>query len=105
LDAARKEDIRGLWPWDDPDTRTLVKTRSTTKSATGTLEEKRRAAQEHAGALAITDGHAVTNRRVLLYDDVCTTGLQLDAVARYLIRAGAHRVEALVLARTPWGGE
>jgi predicted amidophosphoribosyltransferase len=40
---------------------------------------------------------------VLIYDDVCTTGTQLDAVAGCLLdRGGAARVEAVVLARAPW---
>jgi predicted amidophosphoribosyltransferase len=37
------------------------------------------------------------------FDDVCTTGSQLNAVAGYLLDQGqAARVRALVLARAPW---
>jgi ComF family protein len=36
--------------------------------------------------------------RVILVDDVCTTGSTLDACAEVLTRAGAKRVEGLVLA-------
>lgn len=39
--------------------------------------------------------------RVLVVDDVMTTGASLDELARVLKRAGAARVENLVVARTP----
>jgi predicted amidophosphoribosyltransferase len=40
-------------------------------------------------------------RRILLVDDVATTGATLNAVAAALLEAGARRVAGLVLARTP----
>ena len=43
-------------------------------------------------------------RRVLLIDDVMTTGASLQAAALALRAGGATRVDALVLARTPVGG-
>lgn len=39
--------------------------------------------------------------RVLVVDDVCTTGATLRAAAWALHQAGAHHVHGLVLARTP----
>ena len=40
---------------------------------------------------------------MLIYDDVATTGTQLDAVAGCLLDQGAAaRVEAVVLARAQW---
>jgi ComF family protein len=39
--------------------------------------------------------------RVLLLDDVLTTGATMRAAALCLLRAGAERVDAVVLARTP----
>jgi predicted amidophosphoribosyltransferase len=42
---------------------------------------------------------------ILVSDDICTTGGQLDAVAGCLLDQGqAERVEAVVLARAPWRG-
>ncbi len=41
----------------------------------------------------------VTNRNLLLVDDVLTTGSTLDACAAVLMKAGAHSVRALTAAR------
>ena len=54
-----------------------------------------------AGAFAVTPGGAarLAGKRVLLLDDVCTTGSTLEAAAECLVAAGAAEVNGLVLAR------
>ena len=55
------------------------------------------------GAYTIRHGLRVDNLRVLLVDDVLTTGATLDACSRALRKAGAAKVVALTVARAiPW---
>jgi predicted amidophosphoribosyltransferase len=53
------------------------------------------------GAFATRPGSQVDNKRVLLVDDVMTTGatLSLDACAKALLESGAKSVLALTVAR------
>ena len=51
------------------------------------------------GAFKVPDPARVAGRRVLLVDDVFTTGATVESCARALKRAGAARVHVLVLAR------
>jgi ComF family protein len=53
-----------------------------------------------AYALEPTRAAAVQNKRIVLLDDVMTTGATLHEAARVLRRAGALHITALVLART-----
>ncbi len=54
--------------------------------------------------LAFTAGVSCIGRRVLLVDDVVTTGTTLETAATELRRAGAASVTALTIARTPEPG-
>lgn len=51
------------------------------------------------GAYSTREGSQVDNLRVLLVDDVFTTGATLDACSRALLQAGAASVAALTVAR------
>jgi ComF family protein len=52
-----------------------------------------------AGAFAVSRPEAVAGKRVLLVDDVCTTGATLAACAAPLLQAGAEGVWGIVVAR------
>ena len=97
------QDFHDRWPFDDPNSPTLVKEKETDQSAGKPFDQKRQAATEHAVALQLQHPERITGSRVILYDDICTTGLQLNAVARRLREEwGAVSVVGVVLARQPW---
>lgn len=74
----------------------LLRTRATPTQVG--LSEKERSANV-AGAFAVRNRDAVRNRSILLVDDVYTTGATVAECAKVLRRAGARRVDVLVLAR------
>ncbi|MHB8645597.1 MAG: ComF family protein [Thermomicrobiales bacterium] len=74
----------------------LTRTRNTPPQV-GQDREARQA--NVAGAFACPDPAAVRGQRILLLDDVATTGATLDACARALRAAGVASVHALVVAR------
>lgn len=81
----------------------IVKIRPTAKSAGQTATAKREAASELRAALQVPDPARTRGRKILIFDDVCTTGSQLDAVAGCLLDDGqAAQVRGLTLARAPW---
>jgi predicted amidophosphoribosyltransferase len=80
----------------------LVRTRPRPDKLSLTLRERWRSVR---GAYAIREGTRVDKRRILLVDDVMTTGATLDACSRALRRAGASSVAALTVARALPRGE
>lgn len=77
------------------DATTLVRHRATA-SQVG-LDVKQRKSNVRDAFRCTTD--RLTHRRVLLIDDVCTTGSTLEACALALRKGGVDSVEALTLAR------
>ncbi|OGP57335.1 MAG: hypothetical protein A2V65_04095 [Deltaproteobacteria bacterium RBG_13_49_15] len=68
-----------------------------TKSQTGLNREQRRINLK--GAFTVKDPAKIFGKRVLIVDDVNTTGTTLDECAQALLGAGADRVDALTLAK------
>jgi predicted amidophosphoribosyltransferase len=102
LAGAARADHDNRWRFDPA---AIIKTEPTLRSADGQAWSKRVSGNELRDALTIPDLTRTAGRFALVFDDVCTTGTQLDAVAACLLDHGrAARVEGLVLARAPWRG-
>jgi ComF family protein len=68
-----------------------------TRSQVGLSRAER--AENLQGAFRCPETAAVRGRRIVLIDDVLTTGATANAAARALLRAGANAVDVLVFAR------
>lgn len=68
------------------------------------LSRKERATNVR-GAFRVAEREAVAGKRLILVDDVLTTGATVEACTAALLRAGAVRVDVLVFARVVAGGE
>jgi len=75
----------------------LVRSRPT--ASQGAMSGAKARRRNVMGAFKVPDPRKVAGRRVLLLDDVLTTGATVEACARALKRAGAAKVYVLVLAR------
>ena len=78
------------------DSDALARTKPTLQQVGLTASER---ALNVQGAFVVRDRSRVTGRRLLLIDDVLTSGATIDACARALNRAGAEAVDVLVFAR------
>jgi competence protein ComFC len=74
----------------------LMRTRPRPNKQVLSLEERWESVR---GAFATRPGRQVDNKRVVLVDDVMTTGATLDACARALLESGAKSVIGLTVAR------
>ncbi len=77
----------------------LLRTRDTPAQRTLTRSERLRAVHD-AYAVDPLQIHRVAKKRLVLVDDVMTSGASLHAAARALRQAGASHITGLVLART-----
>lgn len=80
------------------DYRSLAKTRETEDQYTLGRKERRK---NLLGAFSVTKSNGVRGCRVLLVDDLFTTGSTLSEASRVLLEANARCVEVFALARTP----
>lgn len=68
-----------------------------TRQQTGLKKEERRA--NIRGAFSLRRAAAIAGKRVLLVDDVFTTGATVEECSRVLLKAGAASVDVLTVAR------
>jgi ComF family protein len=69
-----------------------------TQSQIGLSRRQRR--ENMRGAFVVADPKRITDREVLVVDDVFTTGTTVSECARVLLRAGASKVYVATVART-----
>ena len=83
---------------DDVAVETLVKhTDVPAQSGLGSAEKRR---ANVSGSYAVSDPELIDGKRILLIDDIVTTGSTLSECARTLLGAGAEKVVCATLART-----
>jgi ComF family protein len=80
------------------DCRSLVKTRETEDQYTLGRNERRRNLR---GAFAVKNNENIKGRRILLVDDLFTTGSTVSEASKALLQAKTGCVEVFALARTP----
>lgn len=101
LRSARAEDVNQTWPIVDPATPLLSLPTQVPQSRGQYLSDKQRIGTQRARVINVN--WSVDGAKILIVDDVMTTGSQLDGLARRLRNEGAADVEGLVIAREPWG--
>ena len=102
LRRAALADAADRWPFDSTADPAIAKQQETPRSAGASFDGKQSAARQHAQALVCRHRDRINGRHIIVYDDICTTGLQLNEVARRLHEWGATSVHGVVLGRQPW---
>ena len=102
LRRAALADAAGKWPFDSAADPAIAKKKETPRSAGESFDGKQSAAKQHVDALVCCHRDRIDGRHIIVYDDICTTGLQLNEVARSLRKWGAASVHGVVLGRQPW---
>lgn len=82
---------------DDVAVETLSKTQNI--QAQSTIEDREQRRANVSGVYQLTDPELVLHKRVLLIDDIITTGSTLSECARTLLQGGAEAVVCATLAR------
>ncbi len=77
----------------------LLERRGAVRPQTGLARTERLANVRGAFVVRASQRNAIADRRLLLVDDVLTTGATLNECARQLVRAGARSASALAIAR------
>lgn len=85
---------RPVW---DMDISSLIRIRKTLPQTGFDIEERKRNLKN---AFKVVQKDRIRGKHILLVDDVFTTGASCNEAAKELLRQGAGRVDALVLART-----
>ena len=75
----------------------LLRIRDTRTMSGLNQEERRRNVKD---AFSVKRKEEVKNKRILLFDDICTTGATVGECSKVLLTAGAKEVTILTLART-----
>lgn len=99
IDTTEQSDVLNKFRFDVGESRLLTLPTVPGHSADKNAAEKRAIALQRADLVHI-DGSV--SGHVVLYDDITTTGWQLEFLARRLLTAGATKVTGVVLARAPW---
>ncbi len=95
------EDSYG-WPFCREPALIVKNAPTETMSRKGWTTRHQIATTELRAALHVPDRAAVSRRRILVIDDVFTTGHDMLEIARALRLAGAAAVDGLVMARAQW---
>ncbi len=74
----------------------LYKTKNTKPQSTLNKEQRKMNLQ---GAYEVKNSNHITNKKVLLFDDIYTTGSTLEECAKVLRQAGAFEISVLTLAK------
>jgi predicted amidophosphoribosyltransferase len=90
----------GIWPFDVASPAAIAKNRETAPMKAKTWRQREEiAASELRAALIVPDPKRTKDKRIVVFDDLYTTGHTLNEVARCLIENGARQVTGLSLAR------